>query len=166
MAANECFDPQSLSQTGSILTEPRFFNNVSDQDIFSAVDNIGLNDFINKFPEKYNYQIGERGAGLSAGEKQLISFIRTYLLNPSHLILDEATSSMDPFTESLIQNAIKNITQQRTCIIIAHRLSTIKHANKIIVLENGRIMESGSHDELMQLNGKYTNYYYQQFSTT
>ena len=85
------------------------------------------------------------------------------MLNPACLILDEATSSMDPFTENLIQVAIKNITKARTSIIIAHRLSTIKYADKIIVLENGKIVECGNHDMLMKLNGRYSNYYHQQF---
>ena len=107
--------------------------------------------------------IGERGAGLSVGEKQLISFLRTYITDPSYLILDEATSSMDPQTEILIQKSIKKLTQNRTSIIIAHRLSTIMNVNKIIVLENGRVTESGSHDELIQNKGKYADYFYQQF---
>ena len=102
---------------------------------------------------------------MSQGEKQLIAFLRIYLLNPSYIILDEATSSMDSFTEALIQKAIKNITKKRTSIIIAHRLSTIKHADKIIVLEDGKVLESGSHSELIKLSGKYANYYYQQFLT-
>ena len=100
---------------------------------------------------------------MSEGEKQLVMFLRTYLLNPSILILDEATSSMDPVTENLIQRAIQKITTERTSIIIAHRLSTIKYAHKIVLLENGNIIESGSHEDLMKLNGKYANYYYQQF---
>jgi len=147
----------------SLMNNIKFFHNISDKEVYNAVEQIGLEDFINKFPEKYNYHIGERGNGLSQGEKQLISFLRTYLLNPACFILDEATSSMDPFTEKLIQKAIKNITKNRTSIIIAHRLSTIQDANKILVLENGDIVESGTHKELINLNGKYANYYYQQF---
>jgi len=149
----------------TLINNIKFFNNVSDQDVVKAVHEVGLTDFINKFPEKYNYHIGERGSGLSQGEKQLVSFLRIYLLNPSYIILDEATSSMDPFTENLIQKSIKNITQKRTSIIIAHRLSTIKYADKIIVLEDGKVLESGSHSDLIKLRGKYANYYYQQFST-
>ena len=147
----------------SLMNNIKFFNDISDEEVYNAVEQIGLEDFINKFPEKYNYHIGERGNGLSQGEKQLISFLRTYLLNPACFILDEATSSMDPFTEKMIQKAIKNITKNRTSIIIAHRLSTIQDANKILVLENGDIVESGTHKELINLNGKYANYYYQQF---
>jgi len=149
----------------TLINNIKFFNNVSDQDVVKAVHEVGLTDFINKFPEKYNYHIGERGSGLSQGEKQLVSFLRIYLLNPSYIILDEATSSIDPFTENLIQKSIKNITQKRTSIIIAHRLSTIKYADKIIVLEDGKVLESGSHSDLIKLRGKYANYYYQQFST-
>ena len=149
----------------TLMNNIKFFNNISDNDVYKAVQDIGLQDFIDKFPGKYNYCVGERGAGLSEGEKQLISFLRTYLLNPSYLILDEATSSLDPRTEFLIQKSIKKITQKRTSIIIAHRLSTIKYVDKIIVLENGKIVESGNHHELMHLNGKYANYYFQQFIT-
>jgi len=150
-----------LSDT--LMNNIKFFNKISDEKVFMAVKEIGLEDFINKFPATYNYHIGERGSGLSAGEKQLVSFLRTYLLNPACLILDEATSSMDPFTENLIQVAIKNITKSRTSIIIAHRLSTVKHADKIIVLEDGNIVECGNHNTLLKLNGKYSNYYQQQF---
>ena len=147
----------------TLMQNIKFFNKVSDAEVYAAVDKIGLKDFINKFPNRYDYYVGERGSGLSEGEKQLISFLRTYLLNPSYLILDEATSSMDPSTEILIQKSIRNITKERTSIIIAHRLSTIKYADKIVVLERGKIMESGNHLELINLNGKYSNYYYQQF---
>jgi len=147
----------------TLMNNIKFFNNISDEEVYTAVKKIGLEEFINKFPNKYNYFIGERGGGLSEGEKQLIAFVRTYLLSPSYLILDEATSSMDPVTESMIQKSIKNITNNRTSIIIAHRLSTIQHVDKIILLEKGHIVEVGNHKELIKLNGKYANYYYQQF---
>ena len=155
----------NLFLSDTLMNNIKFFNNVSDQDVFLAVRSIGLEGFINKFPGKYNYHVGERGSGLSEGEKQLISFLRTYLVNPSYLILDEATSSMDPFTEDLIQKSIQSLTQNRTSIIIAHRISTIKYADQIIVLEKGVLIESGSHEDLIKLNGKYANYYYQQFLT-
>jgi len=147
----------------TLLNNIKFFNNISDEKVFNAVEEVGLKDFIKKFPKGYNYYIGERGEGLSEGEKQLVSFLRTYLLNPTCLILDEATSSMDPVTEHLIQVAIKNITKKRTSIIIAHRLSTVKDADKILVLEDGAIIEYGSHSQLLEMNGRYSNYYYQQF---
>ena len=147
----------------TLIKNIKFFNNISDTQVFNAVEEVGLQDFIKKFPKGYNYYIGERGEGLSEGEKQLVSFLRTYLLNPTCLILDEATSSMDPVTEHLIQVAIKNITKKRTSIIIAHRLSTVKDADKILVLEDGAIIECGSHSQLLEMNGRYSNYYYQQF---
>ena len=150
-----------LSDT--LMNNIKFYRKIDDNIVYKAVKKIGLESFINKFPDNYNYMIGERGAGLSVGEKQLISFLRTYITDPSYLILDEATSSMDPQTEILIQKSIKKLTQNRTSIIIAHRLSTIMNVNKIIVLENGRVTESGSHDELIQNKGKYADYFYQQF---
>ena len=150
-----------LSDT--LMNNIKFFNNISDIEVFNAVRDIGLIDFINKFPGQYDYHVGERGSKLSEGEKQLVSFLRVYLLNPAYIILDEATSSMDPLTESLIQKSIKNITKKRTSIIIAHRLSTIKDADRIIVLNQGCIVESGNHKELLALNGEYSHYYQQQF---
>ncbi len=153
----------SFFLSDTLMNNIKFYRKIDDNTVYKAVKKIGLESFINKFPDKYNYMIGERGAGLSVGEKQLISFLRTYITDPSYLILDEATSSMDPQTEILIQKSIKKLTQNRTSIIIAHRLSTIMNVNKIIVLENGRVTESGSHDELIQNKGKYADYFYQQF---
>ena len=153
----------SFFLSDTLMNNIKFYRKIDDNTVYKAVKKIGLESFINKFPDNYNYMIGERGAGLSVGEKQLISFLRTYITDPSYLILDEATSSMDPQTEILIQRSIKKLTQNRTSIIIAHRLSTIMNVNKIIVLENGRVTESGSHDELIQNKGKYADYFYQQF---
>ena len=153
----------SFFLSDTLMNNIKFYRKIDDNIVCKAVKKIGLESFINKFPDNYNYMIGERGAGLSVGEKQLISFLRTYITDPSYLILDEATSSMDPQTEILIQKSIKKLTQNRTSIIIAHRLSTIMNVNKIIVLENGRVTESGSHDELIQNKGKYADYFYQQF---
>jgi ATP-binding cassette subfamily B multidrug efflux pump len=150
-----------LSDT--LMNNIKFFNDISDDEVFNAVRDVGLINFIDKFPGQYNYHVGERGSKLSEGEKQLVSFLRVYLLNPAYIILDEATSSMDPLTEGLIQKSIKNITKKRTSIIIAHRLSTIKDADRIIVLNQGQIVESGSHKELLELNGEYSHYYQQQF---
>lgn len=156
----------SFFLSDTLMNNIKFFNEFSDQEVYDAVKKIGLEDFIYRFPDNYNYYIGERGAGLSQGEKQLISFLRTYLINPTYLILDEATSSMDPETDRLIQHAIKHLTAGRTSIVIAHRLSTIKSADNIFLLENGRLIESGTHEKLLELNGKYANYYYQQFINT
>ena len=153
----------SFFLSDTLMNNIKFYRKIDDNTVYKAVKKIGLESFINKFPDNYNYMIGERGAGLSVGEKQLISFLRTYITDPSYLILDEATSSMDPQTEILIQKSIKKLTQNRTSIIIAHRLSTIMNVDKIIVLENGRVTESGSHDELIQNKGKYADYFYQQF---
>lgn len=154
-------DSYFLSDT--LMNNIKFYRKIDDNIVHKAVKKIGLESFVNKFPDNYNYMIGERGAGLSVGEKQLISFLRTYITDPSFLILDEATSSMDPQTEILIQKSIKKLTQNRTSVIIAHRLSTIMNVDKIIVLENGRVIESGSHDELLKYKGKYADYFYQQF---
>tara|TARA_B100000963_G_scaffold341991_1_gene342326 strand:+ start:4279 stop:6072 length:1794 start_codon:yes stop_codon:yes gene_type:complete len=116
---------------------------------------IGAHDFINLLPNKYFFNVKERGASLSSGQRQLISFLRAYISNPSILILDEATSSIDSYTEELIQNAIQKITSGKTSIIIAHRLATIKKADKIIVIDNGRIVEFGNHNTLLSKRGIY-----------
>jgi ATP-binding cassette subfamily B protein len=116
---------------------------------------IGMHDFIMQLPGDYDYQVMERGATLSLGQRQLVSFIRALLYNPAILILDEATSSIDTESEQLIENAIDTLIKGRTSIVIAHRLSTIRKADKIIVLEKGQIVEMGSHNELLQLGGFY-----------
>ena len=116
---------------------------------------IGAHDFINLLPNNYFFNVKERGVSLSSGQRQLISFLRAYISNPSILILDEATSSIDSYTEELIQNAIQKITLGKTSIIIAHRLSTIKKADKIIVMDKGRIVEFGNHNNLLSKRGIY-----------
>ena len=115
-----------------------------------AAKDIELDDFISSLPNGYNYNVRERGAGLSTGQRQLISFLRAYIKNPQILVLDEATSSIDTDSELLIQKATKKITENRTSIIIAHRLSTIMKADKIIVMSRGKIVESGTHDQLLK----------------
>ncbi len=124
---------------------------------------IGMHDFIMRLPGGYDFNVRERGATLSLGQRQLLSFIRALLYNPSILILDEATSSVDTESERLIQHAIDTLIQGRTSIIIAHRLSTIRKAHKIIVLDKGEIRESGTHDELMKNRGFYAQLYEMQF---
>jgi len=112
-----------------------------------------------KLPKGFNSQVNERGAGLSQGERQLICFTRAYVADPSILILDEATSSVDTKTENIIQTALENLTKNRTTIIVAHRLSTIKHADLILVVDDGEIVEQGNHHELMSNQGMYFNMY-------
>ena len=128
-----------------------------------AAKDIELDDFISSLPNGYNYNVRERGAGLSTGQRQLISFLRAYIKNPQILVLDEATSSIDTDSELLIQKATKKITENRTSIIIAHRLSTIMKADKIIVMSRGKIVESGTHDQLLKkINGNYRKLYHAQ----
>ena len=139
-------------------------DSISIDDVKKAAKEIGIHDFINKLPGRYYYNVRERGVMLSEGQKQLISFLRAYLSNPRILILDEATSSIDSKTEKLIQYATSKIIQNKTSIIIAHRLSTILNSDKIIVLENGKIVESGSHEQLINIdNGFYKKLYELQF---
>jgi ATP-binding cassette subfamily B protein len=127
---------------------------------------VGAHDFINRLPGNYQYQVQERGATLSVGQAQLISFIRALVHQPKILVLDEATSSVDTETEELIQIAIEKLMTGRTSIVIAHRLSTIQNADKIIVLDKGEMMEMGTHQELLKLNGYYKRLYELQFSST
>ncbi|MGY3053493.1 ATP-binding cassette subfamily B multidrug efflux pump [Pedobacter sp. UYEF25] len=135
------------------------------EQVIAAAKKVGAHGFIEKLPGGYHYNVMERGATLSAGQAQLISFIRALVHNPTILVLDEATSSVDTETEMLIQHAIDNLMQGRTSIVIAHRLSTIQKANKIIVLEKGEIMEMGSHQELLKIDGYYKKLYDLQFSS-
>ena len=128
-------------------------------EVINISKEIGAHDFINSLPNKYFFNVNERGVSLSSGQRQLISFLRAYITNPSILILDEATSSIDSYTEELIQNAIQKITLGKTSMIIAHRLSTIEKADKIIVLDNGRIVEFGNHSNLLSKGGVYKDLY-------
>ncbi len=140
--------------------------NITDEMIINAAKEVGVDEFINRLPGGYDYEVMERGATLSMGQRQLLSFVRVLLQNPKIIILDEATSSIDSESEELIQNAIEKLMKNRTSIVIAHRLSTIQKANKIILLEKGDIKEVGTHQELLALNGLYTNLYEIQFSET
>ncbi|WP_394991984.1 ABC transporter ATP-binding protein [Emticicia sp.] len=136
---------------------------ISREKIVEAAKLVGVHDFIMQLPNDYDYNVQERGATLSVGQRQLISFVRAMVHDPKIIILDEATSSVDTETEELIQNAIDKLMRGRTSIVIAHRLSTIQKANKIIVLDKGQIMEEGSHEELLKLNGFYANLYNMQY---
>ncbi len=136
---------------------------ISREEVIAAAKMIDMHDFIMQLPNGYDYNVMERGSTLSLGQRQLISFIRALLYNPSILILDEATSSIDTESEILIQKAIDTLIKGRTSIVIAHRLSTIRKANKIIVLDKGKIMEMGNHEELIAHNGFYANLHRMQF---
>lgn len=136
---------------------------ISREQVIAAAKMIDVHDFILQLPGNYDYHVMERGNTLSLGQRQLISFIRALLYNPSILILDEATSSIDTESEQLIQKAIDTLIKGRTSIVIAHRLSTIRKANKIIVLDKGEIQEIGNHEELLALNGYYAKLYQMQF---
>jgi ATP-binding cassette, subfamily B, multidrug efflux pump len=136
---------------------------ISLEQVEHAAKLIGVHNFIMRLPGGYNYNVMERGSTLSQGQRQLISFIRALLYNPSILILDEATSSVDTESEMLIQHAIDTLISERTSIVIAHRLSTIRKASKIIVLDKGEIQEIGSHDELVAKGGFYAKLHSIQF---
>ena len=139
--------------------------NITFKEVQKAAKQIGIHDFIMTLPGGYQYNVKERGVMLSSGQRQLIAFLRAYVSKPSILILDEATSSVDSYSEKMIQYATETVTKGRTSIIIAHRLATIKQADKIIVMDKGLIVEEGSHSELLEReNGYYKNLYNKQFS--
>ena len=133
--------------------------NISEELIIRSSKEIGIYDFIMSLPNGFNYVVGERGVTLSSGQRQLIAFLRVYVRNPKILILDEATASIDSSTEKLIQNALDKLSKNRTTIVIAHRLSTIVKADKILLLEQGKIKEQGTHKSLLKLKGEYTKMY-------
>lgn len=138
-------------------------NNITREDVIEASRAVGAHEFIMKLPSDYDYNVQERGGVLSAGQRQLLSFVRAYVYNPHILVLDEATSSVDTESEEMIQNATTKLTKGRTSIVIAHRLSTIQKADKIVVLEKGEIMEIGNHAELLEQDGFYRKLYEKQF---
>ena len=150
--------------SGSVMDNITLHNpEISREKVIEAAKLIDMHDFILRLPGGYDYKVMERGATLSLGQRQLLSFIRALLYNPSILILDEATSSVDTESEMLIQHAIDTLIQGRTSIVIAHRLSTIRKADKIIVLDKGEIKEAGTHQELIQKAGFYAQLYEMQF---
>jgi ATP-binding cassette subfamily B multidrug efflux pump len=137
---------------------------ITEEDVITAAKSIGIHEFISSLPGGYHYNVKERGVMLSSGQRQLISFLRAYVTNPSILILDEATSSVDSYSEQLIQDATDTITKGRTSIVIAHRLATVQQADKIIVMDAGQIVEMGTHKSLLKKkDGYYKNLYEVQF---
>lgn len=133
------------------------------EEMEAAVKATDAYDFIMKMPDKWNTLLGERGIGLSGGQKQRISIARVFLRNLRLLILDEATSALDSESEELVQNALDQLMENHTSIVIAHRLSTIVNVDKIIVMDKGRIVEAGNHEELLQKGGRYSELYRMQF---
>ncbi len=137
---------------------------ISRETVVQAAKDFGIHEFISKLPDGYDYNVMERGAMLSVGQRQLISFVRAYVHDPSILILDEATSSIDTESEAIIQKALDKLTEGRTAIVIAHRLATVQKADRIIVLRQGTILETGSHDELLRNDGHYRTLFELQYS--
>ncbi len=166
------------SQIGMVLQEPFLFTgtirdnirygrlDASDEEIEQAADAVGLHDLVLQLPEGYETPIRERGRNLSVGQRQLISFARALLADPRILILDEATANIDTFTEALVQQGLRKLLHGRTAIIIAHRLSTIKGADNIVVLQAGRIIEQGTHAQLLEQDGAYASLYAMGFRHT
>ena len=152
--------PQDVILFGGSIRENIAYGkpNATEDEILLAAKQANALDFVNGFPEKFDTLVGERGIKLSGGQRQRIAIARALLKNPSILILDEATSSLDSESEKLVQEALENLMEGRTSIIIAHRLSTIRSADQIIVLDNGKINEQGTQQELISLeNGIYKN---------
>lgn len=150
--------------TGTIMDNIRYGKlDATEEEVIKAAKIVGAHEFISKLPEGYQTKIGERGAGLSVGQKQLISFARALLRDPAILILDEATSSVDPYTDLLIRRAMRRLFRDRTSIVIAHRLSTVREADRIFVVDDGQIIEEGTHEELIRKGGLYKHLYEMQF---
>jgi len=126
-----------------------------DEEVIQAAQTLGTHEIILRFADGYQTKVGERGGNFSAGERQLLTFTRAMVAQPRILILDEATSAVDQQTEQVIQHALEELFARRTCFVVAHRLSTVRHAHRILVLQNGEIIERGTHEELIACGGHY-----------
>jgi ATP-binding cassette subfamily B protein len=165
-------------QMGVVLQEPFLFSgtivenikygklDATDGEVEQVTKIVGIHKFISSLPQGYETDVGERGSRLSVGQRQLVSFARALLSDPPILILDEATSSVDPYTELKIKNALTVLLKNRTSLVIAHRLSTVRKADNIIVINEGKIVEEGNHTELMKKKGIYHRLYKKQFKDT
>jgi ATP-binding cassette subfamily B protein len=143
--------------SGTVLDNIRFFRKeISPEQVIEISRLIGADAFIRKLPQGYETMLSEKGATLSFGERQLLSFARVMVFNPKILILDEATASLDSESEAVLQQAISKVSVGRTLLVIAHRLSTVQQMDYIVVLDNGRIVENGTHDELLNNDGHYS----------
>lgn len=146
--------------SGTLLYNVRLNNeDITEEEVLKALEDVGAAPLMARLPDGIHSELAERGATLSLGERQLISFARALAFNPKVLVLDEATSNIDSETEQLIQYAMDVVSKDRTTFIIAHRLSTIQHADQIILLENGEIKEQGNHEELIELGQNYSKMY-------
>jgi ABC-type multidrug transport system fused ATPase/permease subunit len=150
--------------SGTVMDNIRYGRlDATDEEVIAAAELSNADQFINRMPEGYQTELGERGQNLSLGQRQLLAIARALLADPRVLILDEATSSVDTRTERMIQRALDKLLKGRTSFVIAHRLSTIRNADQVLVLENGRIVERGTHDELLDAGGVYADLYNSQF---
>tara|TARA_B110000444_G_scaffold44893_1_gene40799 strand:- start:2743 stop:3582 length:840 start_codon:yes stop_codon:yes gene_type:complete len=147
----------------SVRNNVTVYRDIKDDDIWQAAQNMGIKDFLTSLPGGLDYDVKERGGMLSTGQRQLLAFLRAYLRDPSLLILDEATSSIDSQAEKWIQKAANILTNGRTSIVVAHRLATVLNADQIIVLDKGKIVEVGTHKELIKSGSYYTNLFEKQF---
>jgi ABC-type multidrug transport system fused ATPase/permease subunit len=153
--------------SGTIMENIKYGKlDASDDEVKQVAKIVGIHEFISSLPRGYETDVGERGMKLSVGQRQLVSFARALLSDPPILILDEATSSVDPYTELKIKKALAVLLKNRTSLVIAHRLSTVRNADNIVVINEGRIVEEGNHRELMKRKGMYYRLYKKQFKDT